>query len=1123
MKKTAGQLIYSPSDLSNFIHCKHLTTLDKEALDHKREKPTYTNKVMLALRERGVKFEEEMLQKFEQEGKRIVIIQSKDANAAQQTINAMKEGIEIIYQARLGKEGEWQGWADFLIKANKPSALGDYSYEVMDTKLATETKAATIIQISLYSQAVGDLQGLMPEYMWVKTPEGEVSYRVDDYIAYVRLVKKRFLHAIQEAEPATYPDAVPHCDICTWWEVCNQQRRRDDHLSFVAGMGKTQIKEVKTHGVDTLGTFAQFEIAPEFRPARGAKQTYEKLQGQANIQWRSREDGNRPIHELLEVQPEKGFCKLPEPDKHDIYLDFEGDPLVEPSGLEYMIGWCYQGDYYAKWAKKEAEEKQLFEEWMDGVMAIKRANPGMHIYHYAPYETTALKRLAGKYASRQEELDELLRSQTFVDLYGVVRQAVRASVEKYSIKDLEKFFGYERQIDLREVSKHKSMYEFLLETGKVDEASPEMIEAIRQYNEDDCKATEKLHVWLEELRLEAIGQGFEIPRPEPQPMEAGEKTSEFLELIKPIFEQLMKDVPGVPSERTPEQQSRFLLAHMLDWYRREKKTKWWEVLRLKDLTDEELLEEKGAIALLTFTGNSFPDKKSTVYEYRFPRQELEYSSTSQVLRLGETNPGTIHYLDTEKGILQLKKGPSANHEEHYSRIIFHDDINQKVKEDAIIRLAEWVNQHGLENTDATYRAVRSLLLREYPQTTEEIPRQEDSLELAKNWVSKLQDSYLPIQGPPGSGKSYTGSRMILDLIKQGKKVGITAMSHKVITSLVGKVWELRNKEGLSFIVSQKASAGDRREWDIFTQPSQLEVILQKSDLIAGTPFLFANAIADQQLDYLFIDEAGQLSLIDTLACGLSARNLVLLGDPQQLQQPQQGVHPDGTEVSALAHILQGQQTILPEQGIFLDKTYRMHPAICAFDSEQFYENKLHAVPGLERQELSGNTCFLGAGLRFVPVVHEGNTNASQEEVEKIREIVQELLSGGVRYTDHEGKSKTLRSEDIKIIAPYNAQVNLLKEALPSIEIGTVDKFQGQEAPVMIYSVATSTPEDAPRGMDFLYSPNRFNVAVSRAKAMFILVGSPAIFEPECKSPSQIKLANPFCRFLEVEKNEIRLK
>jgi len=1116
MKLKQEKTIYSPSDLSNYIHCKHLTSLDKEALDGKRQRPNYTNKVMLALRERGENFEAEFLKQLEGEGKSIFSVQPGDPEAYAKTLSAMKEGFEVIYQARLGKAGEWEGWADFLIRVDRPSGLGEFSYEVMDTKLATETKAATIIQISLYSEAVGEIQGIMPEWMWVKTPEEQQIYRVDDYLAYVRLTKKRFLEAIKAEEVLTYPEPISHCDICVWWEVCNQQRRADDHLGFVAGMGASQVKEVKSQGYETLGSYAQSDEKITFKPNRGAVQTFQKLRDQANIQWRSREENHRPIHELLELEPDKGFFKLPEPSKHDVYLDFEGDPLVEPGGLEYMIGWYYQGEYHALWAENEEQEKQIFEDWMDRVMTIKQAYPDMHIYHYAPYETTALKRLAGKYVTRQEELDKLLRSRTFVDLYGVVRQAVRASVERYSIKDLEKFFGYVREIDLREVSKYKSMYEFLLETQKTKEATHEMKEAIRLYNQDDCISTERLHHWLESLRSESIRSGKIIPRPEIKELDLGESASLHLERIKPLMDSLLQDMPISLEERTPEQQGRYLLAHMLNWFRREDKSKWWEFFRLKELSGEELLDEKSAIGLLTFTGNYFPDKQSIVYEYTFPVQEIDIKIGGSLDDHQEGIAGIVYGLDTNRGVLQLKKGPSLDHSKHPANVIYIDRIPNVVKEEAIIRLASWVLENGLGQSDPPYRAVRSLLMRERPKVQESPRPNEDLLEFCKDWASKMDYSYLPIQGPPGSGKSYTASRMILDLIVQGKKVGLTAMSHKVIDSLLESIWKLALNTQTPLIISQKPSVGgEKKSWRTFTDNKKVESEMKIAHLLAGTPFLFANELIDQQLDYLFIDEAGQLSLIDTLACGLAAKNLVLLGDPQQLQQPQQGVHPEGTEVSALAHILQDKQTIPADQGIFLDKTWRMHPAICAFNSEQFYENKLLPIEGLERQKLSGNTPFQGSGLKFVPVEHEGNTNASKEEVDRIRDIVQELIKGDLVYTDYEGKEKTVTAEDIKIIAPYNAQVNLLKGALPAIDIGTVDKFQGQEAPVMIYSVATSSPQEAPRGMDFLYSPNRFNVAVSRAKAMFILVAAPAIFEPDCNSPAQIKLANPFCRYMEM--------
>ncbi len=1115
MKKIDNQLIYSPSDLSNFIHCKHLSTLDKEALDGLRDKPNYTNKVMLALQEKGKQFEADYMESLLQEGKSVCVIEPGDAAAYEKTLSAIHSGVDVIYQARLGKENEWWGWADFLIRVNQPCSLGGFSYEVMDTKLATETKGATIIQISLYSEALAEIQGKMPEMMWVKTPEEQLGYRVDEYSAYVRLIKKRFLEAIARSGEETYPEPVAHCDICTWWEVCNQKRRADDHLGFVAGMGRTQIKEVASNGLTTLNDFAQVASPIPFKPSRGAIQTYQKLRDQANIQWRSRNQNYQPLHELLDFQPEKGFFNLPEPSKFDVYLDLEGDPLVEPGGLEYLIGWVHQGEYHALWSKTEAEEKEAFETFISKVMRLKAENPEMHIYHYAPYEVSAFKRLMGKYATCEDQVDGLLRSGTFVDLYGIVRQAVRASVEKYSIKDLEKFYGYTREIDLREVSKHKSMYEFLLETRKTEEATPEMIEAIQLYNQDDCVSTERLHQWLEMLRASAIQEGAKIPRPVAKPMEANENVTQHQARIKPLMDALLAGIPVSKEERTPEQQARYVLAHMLDWYRREEKSLWWEYYRLLDLTPEELLEEKNAISLLSYTGNNFPDKRSTVYEYRFPFQEGELKKDKSVSNQLGKPAGSVFHLDMNQGIIQLKKGPTIDQEDHPVSVFLLDRVIYQVKEEAIIRLVTWVVENGMESDSEEFRAVRSLLLRQPGKLSEAISPERDFVALTKEWASKLDHGYLPIQGPPGSGKSFTGSHLIMDLILKGKKVGITAMSHKVITGLLEKVWELSKKMNSPIRVVQKADAAEDHPWAVSTDGRKAISELSDSHILAGTPFLWANEALVDSVDYLIIDEAGQLSLIDTLTCGMAAKNLILLGDPQQLQQPQQGVHPEGTELSALSHILQERKTIQSDLGIFLAKTWRMHPTICSFDSEQFYEGKLQPVEGLEDNRVIGNTPFEGFGLRFVPVSHQGNTNSSEEEVNQIVAMVKDLCKGDVWVMDDKRRTKILEPSDIKIISPYNAQVDLLKQALPQIEIGTVDKFQGQEAPVVIYSVATSTPEDAPRGMEFLYSPNRFNVAVSRAKALFFLVASPAILEPDCKSPDQIKLANPFCRFVEM--------
>jgi superfamily I DNA and/or RNA helicase len=270
------------------------------------------------------------------------------------------------------------------------------------------------------------------------------------------------------------------------------------------------------------------------------------------------------------------------------------------------------------------------------------------------------------------------------------------------------------------------------------------------------------------------------------------------------------------------------------------------------------------------------------------------------------------------------------------------------------------------------------------------------------------------------------------------------------------------------------------------------------------------------VDVLFVDEAGQMALANVLAMAPAATSIVLLGDPQQLDQPQRGLHPLGAEVSALGHLLNGRATIAADQGVFLTETRRLHPDVCAFTSELFYEGRLTSRPENSKQRLNSGHPPDGTGLRFAPVEHTGNQNESPEEVERVAAMVEGLLRTGATWTDKEDKTNALGLQDILIVAPYNAQVAALTDRLPTgARVGTVDKFQGQQAAVVFYSMATSTPEDAPRGMEFLYSLNRLNVAVSRARCVAVLVASPALFQVQCRTPRQMELANAFCRYLEM--------
>jgi uncharacterized protein len=366
--------------------------------------------------------------------------------------------------------------------------------------------------------------------------------------------------------------------------------------------------------------------------------------------------------------------------------------------------------------------------------------------------------------------------------------------------------------------------------------------------------------------------------------------------------------------------------------------------------------------------------------------------------------------------------------------------------------------------------------------------------------------------------------MILDLVRKGRKVGVTAVSHKVIRNLLEEVVRAGAEESVSVRCMHRVSEKSGRaspDIDEETDAGKAvkQILERKYDVVGGTAWVWAREDLAGATDVLVVDEAGQMSLANVLACAQAATNIVLLGDPQQLEQPQKANHPDGAELSALEHLLEGHDTMPEARGLFLGETWRLHPALCAFTSDMFYEGKLMPHAGLSAQEVAGPTGFCGAGLFYVPVKHHGNQNASQEEASCVAEIVRELTQPGVTWRDRHGVVKPVALADILVVAPYNAQVAAIASRSPGVRVGTVDKFQGQEAPIVVYSMATSTPEDAPHRMEFLFSRHRLNVATSRARSVCILVGNPELFELECRTPEQMRMANAFCAYLERASSE----
>ncbi len=1134
MKKIDNKIQLSATDLVGHLNCGHLTALDVQVARGALKKPENYDPLLEILRERGQRHEDAYIQHLRDAGHQLTKIEGVDITDAtvDATLEAMRNGSEINIQAAL-RHGRWSGRADVLRRVETPSDLGDFSYEIIDTKLARETKGGTVLQLCLYAELLANAQGRPPEKVFVVAPWSDYQpqeFRFADYAAYFRRVKAAAENALELPEDQVeYPDPKSHCDVCRWEQQCEKRRRADDHLCLVAGISKNQISELQANGFGTAKTLADMPSPLPFQPQRGAPASYERVRAQAAIQVSAREAGERKF-EFLDVVPEFGLAALPEPSAGDVFFDIESDQFVGEQGLEYLFGYSYFDDagaqqYEKDWAFDRASEKACFERFVDFVTARRVDHPDMHIYHFGGYEAGALKRLMGRYATREDEVDNLLRGKVLVDLLTVTKHAIRASVESYSLKKLEPFCGYERKVSLRDANMALTRVTAGLELDDIPSIDADTKAVVAAYNADDCFATKSLRDWLEGLRASRVAEGIEIPRPESGQDGPSEELSEQQQRVLALIEQLTNAIPVDPEERSSEQQARWILAYILDWHRRENKAVWWEKFRLQALSGIELLEEKAGIGRLQLIDVVETSKTGIpTHRYRFDAQDTDIRGDEGLHNVGGDKVGTAVTVSSENQTVDIKKS-KATADVHPEAVFAHKFIDPKEQAASLFRLGEYVAEHGIEG-DGPYKSARELLLRA-PMDIGGEPFQADgegALDAALRVAREMNGGVLPIQGPPGTGKSFTGARMICELVRQGKKVGITANSHKVIRNLIDKVIEAAPEMGVDLTCIQKPEQGNK-EADgpnlIFAKNNDdvLGKLASSEVQVAGaTHFFWAREDAFEAVDVLVVDEAGQMSLANVLAVSQAAQTVIMLGDPQQLEQPTQGTHPDGTGVSALDHLLEGRQTIEPSQGLFLGTTYRLHPDICAFNSELFYESKLHAIEGCEQQLVQSESAASGAGLRFLPVAHSGNTSSSIEEADMVKSLVEDILDKGAAWTDRDGVTKPITLEDILIIAPYNAQVIEIQKRLPTARVGTVDKFQGQEAPIAIYSMATSSHADAPRGMEFLYSGNRFNVAISRAQCLAILVASPQVFEANCQTPRQMQLINAFCRYLEMSQN-----
>jgi uncharacterized protein len=1105
----------SPTDVAHHLACHHRTQLERRRLAGEQTFDFAPDARLEAMKVRGLEHERRYVESLRTAGKTLIDLRATKDPA--DTLAAMHKGADVIVQAPLGSP-TFFGIADVLLRTHTPSHLGAYSYEPVDTKLAAETKAGALLQLLTYCELLHGMQGTTPGQFFVVTPLAPEPYRTADFAAYFRVIRDHLTAArTATPPPPTYPDPVPHCDVCSYWKHCENTRRADDHPSLIAGLQRTHTVELLRQGLSTVAEFAAAGALPA-PPTRGRAETYERLAHQARLQVQARTTKQIPV-ERLPLEPGRGFGRLPEPSAGDVFLDFEGDPFVGQGGLEYLTGYTFVDDgtthYECLWALDHAAEKQALETFLDFLDARRRAHPELHVYHFGDYEVAALRRLCARHDTRGTVLDEFLRGERFVNLHTVVREALRIGVEKYGLKELEPVIGYPRQFDLRAAGLARRDLELDLELGRRAQITDDLQQQVAAYNRDDCLATAQLRDWLEGQRAKAERDGNIIDRPQPRDSEPKEETRVREERVAAL--------------RVALEQIHPLLANLVGYFRRESKTTWWEYFHLRDLPRDEHMDEREMLAGLAYVrpvprqGNQQRDRAL----FRFPRQECAAEDGDTLVFTVHDDPDTrsdrigtsvpVDTIDLEAGEVTLLL-PEDWPDIRPTALFRKPFIAPTNVEDALLALGDLVRDRGLEA--AGHGPALDLLLRRPPRTRTRCSMQlagESTVDALIRVCRELDGGVLPVQGPPGAGKTYTGARAIVALAQEGMRVGVIAVSHKVIDNLLAEVVRATGKAGVTVLhVDRDAGpAGIPRT----KKNPEAVAALGKHTVVGGTTYFWTSLPEKQKLDCLFVDEAGQMSLAAVLAVARATKNLVLLGDPQQLEQPHKGTHPDGADIAALTHLIGPDRATLDDhQGLFLRETWRLHPSLCEFTSDLYYDGRLFAVAGNERQRIDGTGVVDGAGMFLLECPHEGNQASAPEEVEAIVQLVGRMLAAQPTWTDRNGKTAPLTAEHLLVIAPYNAQVSALRRALGSLgvtKVGTVDKFQGQEAPVVLYSCTSSTAADAPRGLGFLYDPHRLNVATSRARCAFVMVASPALFEPEVRTPEQMRQANGMCRFREV--------
>ena len=1153
MKIEKQNILTSPSDLNNFTLCKYHIKNDKLSFTNKllKRKPKGDLELIIKL---GFEHEKKHLNLFKNKFKKVKIINDKSTENQRykDTILALKEGFKIIHKAFL-IEDTFRGEVDFLIRVETKSDIGAWSYEVWDTKIARKPQTRHVLQITAYSYMLGKLQGLLPKKMYlIGGDDEEHPYNVADFTDYFTYTRKVFLNFIKNMDKEKiYPEKCSHCKICRWYDECEKIWKKDNYINQIAGIRKTQIDRFKKENIITVEDLCSINLDnPNFKKINS--NVLSNLKTKASLVQKKRVSG-KSNYIITETESNKGLYKLPKPNSADVFIDLEGYPFFGKRGFEYLHGlYLNTGkkmEFKYFWAKS-LNQKDEEENFIDLIEYLKKhfdKNPNAYLYHYNEYEKTALRNLSNDFYSVYPDgshfIDKLQRLEKFVDLYRVVEQCMLTSEKDISLKTIETFYKKDRKASIKSAAESILLYNQWLSSKKES-----LKQDIINYNKDDCISTYELRDFLmkerpKDMPLFSLSEDDQKEHEEEKEWEKKDK-----ELIKNLEKKKNVDNKEFINN----------LKSIVGFHMRESKPEFWAMYDRKEKEHEDLVDDTTCIANCIRTSDSpEKDKLSQLFKYKFQKQDYK-------LKEGDTGYdilGTTTRTPPDKKTtgFSIKKITEVGGDEY---------LTLKVGKGIIKRIGSMPNQLTLgpgkpfatydqqkalnrylssildKKEENKYKCINDFLNAEFPDITgikkgeNLINEKEDFVDQTVRVIQNLQSSCLAIQGPPGTGKTWISAKVIIELLKQGKKIGISSNSHKAINNLLKQIEDIAVKEKFEFKGIKKCSpdkeTGKIKEDHIFNGKTEMihnttSNISGSSDhsLFAGTLWYFSYTgskkgeekppIFDQSLDYMFIDEAGQVSLAGAIVLGVTSKNLILIGDQMQLANPIKGVHAGNSGKSCLEFLLQNNDTIPLNKGIFLKETRRLNKKICKFISERFYESRLKPHEIAEKRKVHSKVKdFENEGIFYIPIDHQGCSTSSDEEAKKIKVIYDQILESKYVEEDDKGKkiSGLIKHDNIMTIAPFNVQVGrLIKELGEKAKVGTIDKFQGQEAKVVFISFTSSDPENLPRHKDWFFSRNRLNVAISRSQSIAIVIFNPNLLLTACKKIDEMKLVNNFCKLI----------